>query len=97
MLRRAQVSHPTLAALRRGGRVRVQSLLSLAWAAKEPRQEGRTQQSEQDQWRQVAINLAALFQAGAVEGFQIMVPVGVRLDRHLARDPGKRDIGLHAA
>jgi len=36
---------------------------------------------------------AILFQAGAADSFQIVVPVGVRPDRHLVRDPGKRDIG----
>ena len=36
---------------------------------------------------------ATLFHADAADSFQIVVPVGVRPDRHLVRDPGKRDVG----
>src|SRR5882757_11439436 len=35
-----------------------------------------------------------LFQAGAAEAFQIVVAVGVMLERHLLDDPDERDIGL---
>ncbi len=58
LLRRANVSHHTLAALRGNGRVMDQSPLSLAQAAEELRQEARDLQSEQERWRQVAINIA---------------------------------------
>jgi hypothetical protein len=59
LLRRANVSHHTLAALRRGGRVMAQSLFSLARAAEELRQEAQVVQSEQERWRQVAVELMA--------------------------------------
>src|SRR3984893_18910283 len=38
-----------------------------------------------------------LVQARPTEAFQIVLPVGFRLDRHLACNPGKRNIGLCAA
>jgi hypothetical protein len=38
-----------------------------------------------------------LAQTRTAEGFQIVLPVGVALDRHLACDPGERNIGLRAA
>ena len=38
-----------------------------------------------------------LVQARAAEAFQIVLPVGILLNRHLARDPGERNIGLRAA
>src|SRR6185437_12824758 len=37
-----------------------------------------------------------LVQAGAAEAFQIVLPLGVLLDRHLLCDPGERNIGLGA-
>ena len=57
LLRRANVSHHTLAALRRGGRVMEQSLLSLARAAEELKQDAQAQQSEQERWRQAGMEL----------------------------------------
>ena len=38
-----------------------------------------------------------LVQARAAEPFQIVLPVGFLLDRHLVCDPGERNIGLRAA
>src|ERR1700722_4062853 len=38
-----------------------------------------------------------LGQARATKALQIVLPVGVLLDRHLVRDPGERNIGLSAA
>ena len=38
-----------------------------------------------------------LIQARAAEGSQIVFPVRFLLDRHLAREPGERNIGLRAA
>jgi hypothetical protein len=38
-----------------------------------------------------------LFQACAAKTFQIASKVGVIFDRHVAGDPGKRDVGLRAA
>ena len=37
-----------------------------------------------------------LTQAGATEAFQVVLPVRVLFDRHLVRDPSKRNIGLRA-
>src|SRR6195256_5366008 len=45
----------------------------------------------------IAAAAPILVQARAAEGFQIVLPVGVPLDRHLACDPGERNIGLRAA
>jgi hypothetical protein len=38
-----------------------------------------------------------LAQACAAEAFQIVLPIRFQFDRHLACNPGKRNIGLHAA
>src|ERR1700733_10811626 len=38
-----------------------------------------------------------LAQARAAEAFQVVLPVGFQFDRHLASNPGKRNIGLRAA
>jgi hypothetical protein len=38
-----------------------------------------------------------LVQARAAQAIQIMLPVGVILDRHLVCDPGERNIGLRTA
>jgi hypothetical protein len=57
LLRRANVSHHTLGALRNGGRVMAQSLLSLARAAEELRQEAQSLRSEQERWRQIGLGL----------------------------------------
>src|SRR6478672_3808645 len=43
------------------------------------------------------ISLPKLLQARATETFQIVLPLGVELDRHLPFDPGKRNVGLRAA
>src|SRR6266849_2600411 len=40
---------------------------------------------------------AALVQARAAEGLQIMLAVGVQLPRQLVCDPGQRNVGLRAA
>ena len=42
-------------------------------------------------------NHHALAQAGAAEAFQVVLPVGFPFDRHLAGNPGQRNIGLRAA
>ena len=38
-----------------------------------------------------------LAQARAAEALQVVLPVGFQFDRHLACNPGKRNIGLRAA
>ena len=38
-----------------------------------------------------------LVQPRSTEPFQVVLPLGVLLDRHLLSDPGKRNIGLYAA
>src|SRR5437773_2204368 len=43
------------------------------------------------------VRKAALVQARAAEGFQIVLAVGVPLPRQLVCDPGQRDVGLRAA
>jgi hypothetical protein len=40
---------------------------------------------------------AKLVQAGTAKGCHIMVPVGVVFERHLVREPSKRNIWLSAA
>ena len=43
-----------------------------------------------------AARVPGLFQPGAVESLEVSFPLAVELDRQVGRDPGERDIGLHA-
>ena len=45
----------------------------------------------------VGLNVPRLVQSRAAEAFQIVLSVGVLLDRHSVCDPRERNIGLHTA
>ena len=56
-----------------------------------------TQESTENDLGTCAAKKIVLVQTSAAEGFEIVLPVGVPLERYVVRDPCEREFGLRAA